>query len=269
MHAWRDMHPSSLGLVPTMGYLHSGHLSLVQRSIAENALTVASIFVNPTQFGPGEDLQRYPRDEGQDLRLLREMKIAAVYLPTAETMYPVGYQTYVLVEGLTDRLEGYSRPEHFRGVTTVVTKLLNAVRPDRAYFGRKDAQQLRVIQRLVHDLDLPADIVACKTVREADGLPMSSRNVYLTPDQRAAAPIIHQALLHARRCFNDGELSADALREIVTDEIQTEPLADIDYVSLADSDTLAELTGNVAAPALLSVAARFDAVRLIDNIELG
>ncbi len=269
MRAWREAHSGRLGLVPTMGYLHEGHLSLAQRSLAENPATVASLFVNPAQFGPDEDLKRYPRDEERDLRLFRELGVDAVYMPSLEVVYPAGYQTYVNVEELAGMLEGASRPTHFRGVATVVTKLLITVRPDRAYFGRKDAQQLRVIQRLVRDLDLPVAVVPCETIREPDGLAMSSRNVNLSPEQRAAAAVIPRALELARRGFEDGTRSAEALRNIVRDTIAEERLAALDYVSLADSETLDELTGDIERPALLSVAVRFGGVRLIDNAELG
>ena len=269
MRAWRAVHPGSLGLTPTMGYLHDGHLSLARRSVAENEVSAASIFVNPAQFGPNEDFERYPRDEENDLRLLRELGVDAVYVPDVETIYPEGYQTYVTVEGLAQGLEGASRPVHFRGVATVVTKLLNVVGPDRAYFGKKDAQQLRVIGRLTRDLDLPVEIVACDTVREADGLAMSSRNAYLTPEQRAGAAVLSWALRQAEARFEGGERSAEALRAGVRSIVGSEPLAELDYVSVANSETLAEIEGDVEGIALLSLAVRFGAVRLIDNVTLG
>ena len=269
MRAWRRAHPGSLGLTPTMGYLHEGHLALARRSLAENEVSAASIFVNPAQFGPTEDFERYPRDEENDLRLLREIGVDVVYLPSVETVYPEGYQTYVTVEGLAQVLEGASRPVHFRGVATVVTKLLNTVRPDRAYFGKKDAQQLRVIQRLARDLDLPVEIVGCETVREADGLALSSRNAYLTPEQRAAAAVLSRALGAAAAMFADGVRSAESLRAGVRATVGAEPLAEIEYVSVADSETLAEIEVEVEGAALLSLAARFGAVRLIDNVTLG
>ena len=271
MRAWRAARPAaaSLGLVPTMGALHEGHLSLARRSLAENDATVASIFVNPAQFGPGEDLARYPRDEARDLRLLRELGVDAAYLPAADAMYPDGYETYVTVEGLARRLEGASRPAHFRGVATVVARLFIAVRPDRAYFGRKDAQQLRVVRRLARDLDLPVEVVACDTVREADGLAMSSRNANLAPADRAAAPVLARALRAAEARFDAGERSADALRAAARETLAAEPRAAVDYVSLADADSLAEIEGEAQGPALLSLAARFGTVRLIDNVELG
>jgi pantoate--beta-alanine ligase len=269
MRAWRRAHPASLGLTPTMGYLHEGHLELVRRSLAENELSAASIFVNPAQFGPNEDFERYPRDEERDLQLLRELGVDAVYMPSVEVMYPEGYQTYVTVEELAQGLEGGSRPVHFRGVATVVTKLLNVVGPDRAYFGKKDAQQLRVIRRLARDLDLPGEIVACETVREEGGLAMSSRNAYLTREQRAAARVLSRALSEAEARFAEGVRSAEVLRVIVSATVGDEPLADLDYVSVADSETLAEIEGDIEGVALLSLAAKFGAVRLIDNVTLG
>tara|TARA_Y100000588_G_scaffold369880_1_gene439341 strand:- start:17 stop:862 length:846 start_codon:yes stop_codon:yes gene_type:complete len=268
MRTWREEHPGSLGLTPTMGYLHEGHLALAQRSVTENRFSAASIFVNPTQFGPDEDFQRYPRDEDRDLQLLRDLEIDVVYLPGLEEMYPKGYQTYVTVGELAQGLEGASRPVHFRGVATVVTKLLNVVRPDRAYFGKKDGQQLRVIRRLTQDLDLAVEIVACETVREKDGLAMSSRNAYLTVEQRRAATILSQALQAAETQFTAGARSAESLRRVVRTTVETEPLAELEYVSVAHSETLAEVEGEVGSEILLSLAARFGSVRLIDNVTL-
>ena len=257
-----------MGFVPTMGYLHDGHLALVRRALGENDSTVVSIFVNPTQFGPHEDYERYPRDEVRDLSLLEDAGVDAVYLPTSGEMYPVHFQTWVEVEHLTRRLEGESRPGHFRGVTTVVLKLFHAVEPDRAYFGRKDAQQLRVVERMVRDLDLGVEVVPCEIVREPDGLAMSSRNVYLAPARRAAAPMIYGALCAARDAFQGGEHDSDRLRFIVSERIGNEPEGTIEYISLADDATLEELEGRVERPALLSVVVRFGHTRLLDNIEL-
>jgi pantoate--beta-alanine ligase len=269
MRAWRRSHAGkTLGFVPTMGYLHEGHLSLVSAAAAENDLVAVSIFVNPTQFGPNEDFTRYPRDEERDLRLLREAGVAAVYMPTPTSVYPAGYQTYVTVEEVTQRLEGEVRPGHFRGVATVVIKLFNAAEADRAYFGRKDAQQLRVIQRMVKDLDLPVEIVPCPIVRESDGLAMSSRNVYLTPEQRAAATVLSRSLLCARACYEAGERDAELLRQQVYLHLGSEPLGEVDYVSLADDVTLEEIDDFVTGPALLSIVVRFGNTRLLDNIEL-
>lgn len=268
MQEWRRAHPATLGFVPTMGYLHDGHLSLVRRAREENDLVAVSIFVNPTQFGPNEDYERYPRDEERDLALLREAGVDAVYLPTPAVMYPPGYETYVTVERVSQRLEGERRPGHFRGVATVVLKLFNATQPTRAYFGRKDAQQLRVLQAMVRDLDLPVEIVPCDIVREPDGLAMSSRNVYLSPEQRSAATVLYRALTKAKQAYDDGERDADTLRELVRGTIAAEPLAEIDYVSLADDVTLEELEGRVERPALLSLVVRFGQTRLLDNVEL-
>jgi len=268
MRRWRAANSGTLGFVPTMGYLHEGHMELVRRSIEENLHTVVSIFVNPTQFGPHEDFSRYPRDEVRDLAQLSAAGVDAVYLPGATDMYPEGYQTYVEVEQVTQALEGAARPGHFRGVTTVVLKLFNAVGPDRAYFGRKDAQQLRVIQRMVRDLDVGVEVVPCEIVREADGLAMSSRNVYLTPEQRVAAPILERSLEDARAMWEAGERDADALRDAVASVLDGELLADVEYVSLADNVTLDELRGEVNRPALLSLVAKFGKTRLLDNVEL-
>ncbi len=269
MRRWRAENGGSLGFVPTMGYLHDGHLSLVRRSCAENLRTVVSIFVNPTQFGPHEDFEKYPRDEVRDLGLLRDAGVDAVYLPSAAEMYPAGFQTYVNVEQVTQPLEGASRPGHFRGVATVVLKLFNAVGADRAYFGRKDAQQLRVIQRMTRDLDLGVEIVPCEIEREADGLAMSSRNVYLTPEQRAAAPVLKRSLEHARTMWASGERDAETIRRAVRAILAEAPLGELEYVSLADDSSLEELHGAIAGPALLSLVVRFGRTRLLDNIELS
>ena len=269
MRRWRAANSGSVGFVPTMGYLHEGHMDLVRRSIDENLLTVVSIFVNPTQFAPDEDFSRYPRDEVRDLAQLSAVGVDAVYLPGATDMYPEGYQTYVEVEQVTRPLEGARRPGHFRGVTTVVLKLFNAVGPDRAYFGRKDAQQLRVIQRMVRDLDLGVEVVPCDIVRETDGLAMSSRNVYLSPEQRTAATVLKRALNDTRRRWAEGERDADTLRAAVSRLIDAEPLAELDYVSLADDESLQELEGTAVRPAILSMVVKFGKTRLLDNIELA
>jgi pantoate--beta-alanine ligase len=268
MRAWRRANAGDAGFVPTMGYLHDGHMALVRRSRAENVNTVVSIFVNPTQFGPNEDFARYPRDEVRDLGMLRDAGVGAVYLPSAAEMYPPGYQTYVTVEQVTLPLEGAIRPGHFRGVATVVLKLFNAVEPTRAYFGRKDAQQLRVIQRMARDLDLAVSIVPCDIVREPDDLAMSSRNVYLSPEQRAAAPVLFRALSEAREQFAAGGRDGGVLRKVVLSRLSSEPLGAVEYVSLADGETLDEIEGAISRPALLSLAVSFGATRLIDNIDL-
>jgi len=250
-----------------MGYLHEGHLSLARRAKAECASVVASIFVNPTQFGPNEDLGAYPRDLPRDLAMLESAGVDVVWTPTPEIIYPPSYQTYVTVEEVTLPLEGTMRPTHFRGVTTVVAKLFNAVGPDRAYFGQKDAQQVAVIRRMVIDLNFPVEIVVCPIVREADGLAMSSRNTYLTLEQRAAAPVLHRALQAAESAFKDGERDANALREIMQTILAAESLADPQYVSCADLDSLQELE-TISDGALLSMAVYIGKTRLIDNLIL-
>jgi len=264
---WRHAIEGAVGLVPTMGYLHEGHLSLVRAARRENTHAVVSIFVNPTQFAPNEDLARYPRDEERDLRLLEREGVDGVFAPRVGEMYAQGFSTYVTVEGLTGRLEGASRPTHFRGVTTVVLKLFNIIQPDRAYFGQKDAQQLAVIRRMTRDLDLPVRIVGMPIVREPDGLAMSSRNAYLTPEQRTAATVLRRALAAAEGAFADGVRDGAQIRRRVEGVIAEEPLAEVDYVSVADAETLEELQA-FDAPALVSLAARFCQTRLIDNVVL-
>lgn len=261
--------PRPLGLVPTMGALHEGHLALVRRARAENATVAASIFVNPTQFGPQEDLATYPRDMERDLALLEAEGVDLVYAPSAEEVYPPGFDTWVEPGALAERLEGAARPGHFRGVATVVTKLLNVVAPDQAYFGQKDGQQLAVIRQLVRDLNLGVEIVAVPTVRDADGLALSSRNAYLTPEQRAAAPVIYRALSEARNLWLGGEGNAATLRSAVRCILEAEPLIEaIDYVSVADSTSLLELV-RVDGPAMVSTAVRMGRTRLIDNVVVG
>lgn len=257
-----------VGLVPTMGFLHEGHLELVRRARAECGTVAVSIFVNPTQFGPSEDFQRYPRDMQRDLQLLEREQVALVFAPAVDEMYPDAYHTYVQVEGITEPLEGAVRPGHFRGVATVVCKLLNIVQPTRAYFGQKDAQQAVVIRQMVRDLNMPLEIVVVPTVREPDGLAMSSRNVYLSSEQRAAAPVLHRALQAAAVQFHAGERDANALRQTMQQVLAAEPLANVDYVSVADPLTLHELKQVGAAGALLSMAVRFGTTRLIDNMLL-
>jgi len=264
----RAVLPGPVGLVPTMGYLHDGHVSLVRRAKDECASTVVSIFVNPTQFGPNEDLSRYPRDLPRDLALLEAAGADLVWTPTPEVMYPPGFQTWVTVEELTKGLEGAARPAHFRGVTTVVAKLFNAVQPDKAYFGQKDAQQAAVIRRMTLDLDFPLQIVVCPTMREADGLAMSSRNAYLNPEERRAATVLYRALSAAQKAFEKDEREAAALRAIVTSTVEAEPLARLQYVSCADYDTLQELE-TVGTKSLLSMAVTVGKTRLIDNFVLG
>ena len=260
--------PRPLGLVPTMGALHDGHLALVRRARRENATVAVSIFVNPTQFGPQEDLAAYPRDMERDLRLLEAEGVDLVYTPAPEEVYPPGFDTWVEPGELANRLEGAVRPGHFRGVATVVTKLFNVVRPDRAYFGQKDGQQLAVIHQLVRDLNLGIDIVAVPTVRDADGLALSSRNAYLAAEQRAAAPVIYRALSRSGELWREGQGDAELLRIAVRSILEEELLIEgIDYVSVADAATLQELE-RVGGPAMVSVAVRMGQTRLIDNVIL-
>jgi pantoate--beta-alanine ligase len=251
-----------------MGYLHQGHLSLVRRARAECASVAVSIFVNPTQFGPNEDLAAYPRDLPRDLGLLEAEGVDLVWTPTPEIMYPRRFQTWVTVEEVTIPLEGAMRPGHFRGVTTVVAKLFAAVQPDKAYFGQKDAQQAAVIRQMGRDLNFPIEIVVCPTLREADGLAMSSRNVYLNRQERQAATVLSRALFTARDAYQAGERDAQRLRELMEAIIKAEPLARLQYVSCAHPDTLKELHGEVTR-ALLSMAVRMGKTRLIDNVLIG
>jgi len=257
-----------MGFVPTMGYLHEGHLSLVKRARMENASVVVSIFVNPTQFGPKEDFRTYPRDTQRDLALLEKEKTDVVFMPSEAEIYPDGFNGWVEVSKLTERLEGASRPGHFKGVTTVVAKLFNIVGPTKAYFGQKDAQQAIVINKMVADLNMNLEVVTCPTVREPDGLAMSSRNIYLNPEERQAALVLYQALNLAQTLWSQGEKDAKRIRQQMTGLIQEQPLANIDYVSIADPKTLKELE-EVSPPALASLAVRFGKTRLIDNVVLG
>lgn len=258
----------TVGLVPTMGYLHEGHLSLVRRAREECDHVVVSIFVNPTQFGPNEDLAKYPRDLERDVGLLEPLGADLVWAPSAEIMYPQGYQTWVEVETITKPLEGAMRPGHFRGVTTVVAKLFNAVQPHKAYFGQKDAQQAAVIRQMTRDLSYPIEIVVCPIVREADGLAMSSRNVYLDAEQRKAATVLFRALNAVMELYEAGERNAERLRERMKEVLAGEPLAEVQYVSCADYDTLEELDV-IKGKTLLSMAVFIGKTRLIDNLVLG
>ena len=257
----------SIGVVPTMGALHAGHLSLLRRCRAENELAVMTLFVNPLQFDRKDDLARYPRDQDRDSQLARDAGVDVIYAPTAEAMYPAGYSTYVTVEGLTDRWEGTTRPGHFRGVATVCTKLFTACRPHRAYFGQKDYQQTLVMRRLAADLDLGLELVVLPTVREADGLALSSRNALLTPEARRQAVTISRALMAAQAAVTGGERDAEQLRAAIEAEIRTAPMAEIDYVAVCNLETLEPLT-RIAQRAVALVAARFGPIRLIDNILL-
>jgi pantoate--beta-alanine ligase len=256
-----------LGFVPTMGFLHEGHLSLVRKARAENPSVVVSIFVNPTQFGPGEDFDRYPRNPERDLALLEKEGTDIVFMPSVAEMYPDRFDSLAEVGKLAQRLEGASRPDHFRGVTTVVAKLFNIVQPTRAYFGQKDAQQAAVLKKMVADLNMNVEIVTLPTVREPDGLAMSSRNTYLNPEQRRAAIVLYQALSLAQKLWSQGETDAGKLRRQMLELIRGEPLATINYVSIANTETLDELD-RVQPPALVSLAVRIGSTRLIDNMVL-
>jgi pantoate--beta-alanine ligase len=253
-----------IGLVPTMGALHAGHISLIRRARAENATVLVTIFVNPRQFNEAADFEQYPRDEAADLAACGAAGTDLAFVPPVGELYPAGFQTAVRVGALTEPLEGEARPGHFEGVTTVVAILLGLAGAERAYFGQKDAQQLLVVRRMALDLGMDTEIVACPIVREPDGLALSSRNVRLTFEERAAAPVLRRALLAARRRYEAGERDGEALRATMRDVLSSEPLAAPEYVSCANPDTLRELA-TVDGPALLSMAVRFDAVRLIDN----
>ncbi len=268
LRAARLLLDGRLGLVPTMGYLHEGHLSLARRAREECDRVAASIFVNPTQFGPTEDLSKYPRDLDRDLSLLDAAGVDLVWTPDNETIYPPDFSTWVEVEGLTKPLEGAARPGHFRGVTTVVAKLFNAVQPQAAYFGQKDAQQAAVVRKMTRDLNFPVEIVVCPTVREADGLAMSSRNSYLSPEERKSAVVLFRALTAAREAFERGERDAESLRKVMSETLASEPRARTQYVSCADYDTLEELA-TVTGKALLSMAVFIGKTRLIDNFVVG
>jgi len=265
--ALRQMFSGSVGFVPTMGYLHEGHLALVKQARIENSAVIVSIYVNPSQFGPREAFGAYPRDLNRDLELLREEGGDIVFVPSDEEMYPSEFGSWVDVEKVTEQLEGASRPGHFRGVATVVAKLFNIVQPTKAYFGQKDAQQTVVVKRMVADLNMGIGIVVVPTVRESDGLAMSSRNIYLSPGERQAATILFKALTLARQLRRGGEKEAGKIRRQMTSLIQEEPLAQIDYVSIADSETLEELS-LIDRPALASLAVRIGKTRLIDNMPL-
>jgi pantoate--beta-alanine ligase len=253
-----------------MGYLHAGHMSLVRLARSQNDVVVVSIFVNPTQFGPNEDFSRYPRDMDRDLSMLREAGVDLVFAPSVEEIYPPGHSTYVEVREVTSRLEGEVRPGHFTGVATVVAKLFNIVQPHRAYFGQKDAQQVVVVRKMVRDLNFPLELVVAPTMREPDGLAMSSRNVYLNPQERQAALVLYRSLNAAKDLWDNGERRGTPLREAMTRTLAAEPLARPDYVSIADPATLQELDDSgEAEEALASLAVRIGNTRLIDNFLLA
>jgi pantoate--beta-alanine ligase len=258
----------SVGFVPTMGYLHEGHLELVRRAKKDNSFAVVSIFVNPTQFAPNEDFKAYPRDLDRDIEMLRSVTTDIVFVPSDKEMYSELYNTWVDVHGITATLEGRSRPTHFRGVTTVCNKLFNIVQPDHAYFGQKDAQQALVIQKMVTDLNMNLEIIVAPTIRETDGLAMSSRNTYLTTEERLSAPILYRSLRLAAEMYEKGERDANKIREAMTALICTIPSARIDYISISDIDTLNEID-TITGKVLISMAVRFGKPRLIDNIILG
>jgi len=259
----------TIGLVPTMGALHQGHLSLIHEARAMCDVVVVSIFVNPTQFGAGEDFESYPRDLTADSALLAEYNVDYVFAPTLEEIYPQGFSTFVTVEGLSEQLEGASRPGHFRGVTTIVAILFNIVRPHFAFFGQKDAQQSVIVKQMVRDLAFNTEIVVIPVVREESGLAMSSRNEYLNDEQRQAATVLSRALSQARAEYEDGECSAARLIELVRSTIEKESLARIDYVSVNDAETLENLDKIEDRPVLLSLAVFVGKTRLIDNVVLG
>ncbi|HEU4795710.1 MAG TPA: pantoate--beta-alanine ligase [Pyrinomonadaceae bacterium] len=259
----------TVGLVPTMGALHEGHLSLVREARRMCDVVVVSVFVNPTQFGPGEDFEHYPRDLTKDTALLTDYNVDYIFAPTVEEMYPKGFATYINVEGLSEQFEGASRPGHFRGVATVVTILLNTVRPDFAFFGQKDAQQALVIKRLVKDLAFDTEIVILPIVREDSGLAISSRNLYLNAEEQASAAVIHRALVQAKNAFKDGERSAHRIADVVRSTIETEPRARLDYAIVADAETLEPIERIDERPTLIAVAAYIGKTRLIDNTILN
>ncbi|KUO73115.1 MAG: pantoate--beta-alanine ligase [Clostridia bacterium BRH_c25] len=257
----------NVGFVPTMGYFHEGHLSLIKRAKSENEFVIVSIFVNPTQFGIGEDYEAYPRDLEKDSKLAESAGANVIFHPSVQEIYPQGYKTFVEVEGITSRLCGTSRPGHFRGVTTVVMKLFNIVKPDRVYFGRKDAQQIAVIQQMVKDLNVDIEIIPCPIIREADGLAMSSRNTYLNEEERKAALVLSQSLFQIEVLIGNGERDAKKVKKLITDIINGEPKAHIDYAEVVDSLTLEEIE-TIRGDILIALAVKIGKTRLIDNIRL-
>jgi pantoate--beta-alanine ligase len=266
---WRTSARSAIGFVPTMGSLHEGHLSLVRRARVENDKVVASIFVNPTQFGPNEDFQDYPRDLNRDFSLLEATSVDVVFTPSVDEMYPAGASTMIEVESLSSILEGASRPGHFRGVATVVCKLLHLVQPARAYFGEKDYQQLQVIQRMVFDLGMPVEVIGCPTIREPDALAMSSRNIYLSLPERQAAAALSHALFRAEHLYSDGERDVSKLQTEVQNHLTKEPLIRTDYVAIVQPLTLQPLATLGLEGGVICVAVWIGKTRLIDNIRLG
>lgn len=258
----------TVGLVPTMGYLHEGHQSLIRQAHAENDEVVVSVFVNPTQFSANEDLSSYPRNIENDLEKSCEAGASLIFHPEVSEMYPDGFNTYIEAFGVTEVLEGASRPTHFRGVTTVVGKLFNIVQPDRAYFGQKDAQQAAVIEQMVRDLNFPVKVVRCPIIREEDGLAKSSRNVYLSEEEREAALVLSQSLKLAKEMLEHGEQSAEKIKQAMTEKIQQEPLASIDYIKIVDHRSLQDVAV-IEAAVLIPIAVRIGSTRLIDNFVFG
>lgn len=259
----------SIGLVPTMGYLHDGHRSLIHKAAEQNDRVVVSIFVNPIQFGPNEDLDSYPRDLEADTAVCASEGVDIIFHPEPKDMYGEHFLTHVAVDDITTVLCGKTRPIHFRGVTTVVNKLMNISKADRAYFGQKDAQQLVVVKLMVKDLNMDIEIVGCPIVREEDGLAKSSRNKYLSAEERKAAPVLNRALTKAHDLMDAGERKADKIRQTITEELQKEPLADIEYVSVVDAELLKDVEGEVTGPVLVAIAVRIGTTRLIDNFSFG
>ena len=257
-----------IGFVPTMGYLHEGHLSLIRRAKAENSFVVVSIFVNPTQFGVGEDYETYPRDLERDAAMAKDAGADVIFHPSVKEMYPTGYKTYVEVVGITEKLCGASRPGHFKGVTTVVSKLFNIVKPDRAYFGQKDAQQVAVIQNMVLDLNMGVQVIPCPIVREEDGLAMSSRNTYLSGEERQAALILSKSLFKAVELIERGERRPEEIKDFISKEIQQQPKVNLDYVEIVHGVSL-EGMDTIEGDVLIALAAKVGKTRLIDNIRMG
>lgn len=267
MKKYRSTLRGTVGFIPTMGYLHKGHLSLVQRAKKENDHVIVSIFVNPKQFGPNEDLQSYPRDTKRDIQMLETAGTDTLFLPTVKDMYPNGYGTYINVQDITTRLEGEIRPGHFEGVTTVLAKLFNIIRPSRAYFGQKDAQQAAVVKKMVIDLNIPTKIIVGKIIREPDGLAMSSRNVFLNPSEHKEARVLSQSLFLARDLYKKGERKEKKINSEM-EKLIKKTSGKIDYISIADKETLKEIK-TIENGALVSLAVRFGKTRLIDNIILS
>ena len=263
---FRNNLSGTIGFIPTMGALHEGHLSLINKSNHNCEHTVVSIFINPTQFSKGEDLNSYPKTLERDLELLKKNYVDVVFLPTNDTMYPSGYSTFINENAVSRGLEGESRPAFFKGVVTIVAKLFNIVNPTHSFFGEKDVQQLRVIKKMVADLNFPIEVIACPTIREKNGLAMSSRNEYLSLESKESVAIIYNALTYAVSLLNNGELNSGVIRQKITKKIESLPRAKIDYISVSDNSSLSEIKGEINGSIIISMAVYFDGVRLIDNI---